>query len=206
MQLQQLPAAPTISAPSEYATSGAARGGISASNFLGPTYANPYYQGIRSQAVLSNSVPGGFGTPLFGTTGGGAGGGNIGSATGAAGGAGGAGGRGGTALGGGRLGGTGTGQDPGGVIVPLPVQIAYPAVAQFQVPVVVPALQADLRGVIDRTTAIANPAGVQIVMDGRTVVLRGAVRDRDEARLAEGLVRLTPGVGVVRNELTYPGK
>jgi osmotically-inducible protein OsmY len=42
-------------------------------------------------------------------------------------------------------------------------------------------------------------------MDGSTVVLRGSVRDDHERRLAEALVRLTPGVRAVRNELTAPG-
>ena len=45
---------------------------------------------------------------------------------------------------------------------------------------------------------------VQVQVDGSAVVLRGAVRDGDEARLVEGLVRLTPGVGRVANELSYP--
>ncbi|MBX9579943.1 MAG: BON domain-containing protein [Gemmataceae bacterium] len=86
--------------------------------------------------------------------------------------------------------------------------IAYPAQVRFAAPPVTPtAVQADLRGVIDRTptSMLANPAGVQVqVADGNTVVLRGAVRDEDEARLVEGLVRLTPGVRGIKNELSYP--
>ena len=96
--------------------------------------------------------------------------------------------------------------DPGGQIVALPRQIAYPAVARFTAPLpTTTAVQADLRGMLDRSTAIANPAGVQVAMgtDG-AVVLRGAVRDEDEARTVEGMVRLTPGVRAVKNELTFP--
>ena len=44
--------------------------------------------------------------------------------------------------------------------------------------------------------------GIQVVMDGPVVVLRGTVGDRDERLLAEDIIRLTPGVRDVRNQLT----
>ena len=43
---------------------------------------------------------------------------------------------------------------------------------------------------------------VHVLMDGQAVVLRGQVADDDERRLVENMVKLTPGVNQVRNELT----
>jgi hypothetical protein len=91
-----------------------------------------------------------------------------------------------------------------GILIPLPVQIAYTAQMQFPTPPVAPArLQADLRGVLN-TGGLATPQAVQIVMSGNNVILRGTVKDDDERRLVEGLVRITPGVGAIVNELTHP--
>src|SRR5256885_7103062 len=52
----------------------------------------------------------------------------------------------------------------------------------------------------------SNPRGIEVVSDGAVVVLRGAVRDEDEARLAENMIRLTPGVRDVKNELKFPDR
>jgi osmotically-inducible protein OsmY len=70
----------------------------------------------------------------------------------------------------------------------------------------VPQLQSDLRSAIARipNDLVANPAGVQVMVDGRTVTLRGAVQDEEEAHTIVGLVRLTPGVGAIKNELAFP--
>jgi hypothetical protein len=143
----------------------------------------------------------GFGgaTGFGGTTG--LGGGRIG--LGGLGGAGGLGGR--TGLGGfGGAGMTNTAQ-----VVPLSRQISY--TATLRVPQAAPAavasrIQTEARAVIDRSSAIANPAGVQVATDGPVVVLRGSARDEDEARLIENMIRLTPGVRDVRNELQFPGQ
>lgn len=155
------------------------------SNVFASFYANPYAMGLSSSAGA-----GGFGQPTFGTT-----------ST--------------TTTGGGRTGATGTAGRTGGlnsnaanqsgILIPLPVQLAYSAQVQFPTPkVATPRLQADLRGIID-AGGLASPAGVQIVADANNnVTLRGTVKDDDEKRLAEGLVRLTPGVGTITNELTYP--
>ena len=52
---------------------------------------------------------------------------------------------------------------------------------------------------------LSNPAGVQVLTTpDNNVVLRGTVRDAREARLVEGMVRLTPGVAYIKNELTFP--
>ncbi len=179
---QSVEKAPIIYRPSYYANSKTNK--VQASNFLGPSYANPLAQGVLANARDANYSPGYLGAPTFGT------------ATGAT-----------ATTTTGRAGGTtATGQttDPGGQLVQLPRQIAYTAQLKFAVPPMpAPRLQADLRGVIDRARLTANPAGVQVLVDGNAVVLRGAVADGDEARLVEGLVRLTPGVGRISNELTY---
>jgi hypothetical protein len=209
--------APQLTAPSSNTTS--TNRSISTTNFLQQFYGNPYYQGTYTNNK-NNVQPGGFGQPSFGTTTtggrGGATGGQIGYAgTGTTGSASGVvspstsagGGRGGIGGGAGSAGGiTVNLTDPGGQIAPLARQIAYPAVSRFQPPAVVPnTVQLEVRGMLDRSTAIANPAAVQLAMaDGGTIVLRGAVRDRDEAHTVEGMVRLTPGVRSIRNELTYP--
>ena len=159
---------------------------------LGKTYGSVYYQGSVPSSV-PNGSPGGFGSTIYqstGTTGG----------------------RGATGTGqGGRAGAASSSvntSDPGGILVPLPRQIAYASQIHFKLPPgnPLPQLQSDLRGSIDRVpnTMLANPAGVQVELAGRTVVLRGSVRDQDESHLVEGLVRLTPGVGAIKNELTFP--
>ena len=64
-------------------------------------------------------------------------------------------------------------------------------------------LQTDLAGMIGRSTMIANPAGVQVITEGNTVTLRGTAKDADEARMIAGMVRMTPGVRAVNNELSF---
>lgn len=180
---------------------------LDASNFLSGYYANPYFQGQGS--AQTSQAPGGFGNPLF--SGGSLGGtgsarlNNRGGTTGAAGRTG----VGGTTGLGGRQGGLGGGlaNNNYGVMVPLPVQITYAAVADFPAPpVTTPQLQADLTGMVARSVGqIANPAGVKVfTAEGNTVILRGTVANDREARLVEGMVRLTPGVGYIKNELTFP--
>jgi hypothetical protein len=44
-------------------------------------------------------------------------------------------------------------------------------------------------------------SGIRVMSDGQRVVLRGRVRDANERRMAEGLLRISPGVGEVVNEL-----
>lgn len=158
-------------------------------NILGRFYASPLYQG-SNVSYVPNGSPGGFNAVTFAVTGGTGGG------------------RGGQAQGGAR-GGTGSvnSADPGGQIVQLPRQIAYTSQVQFKLPPgnPVPQLQSDLRGSIDRvpTSMLANPAGVKVeVVNERSVVLKGTVKDEEELRLVEGLVRLTPGVITIKNELT----
>jgi hypothetical protein len=170
-------AATPLTAPSKSPANNSA---VAASNFAFRNYyGNPFYQGVS----ITNS-PGGFGTAMYPASG---------AAT--------------NARGGARGGGLST-TDPGGQIAGLPRQIAYAAQVQFKLPGgnAMPQLQSDLRGAIDRlpNTMLANPAAVKIDVDGRNVILRGTVRDEDEMHLIEGLVRLTPGVRAITNELTLP--
>ncbi|WP_439625830.1 BON domain-containing protein [Gemmata sp.] len=199
-QLQTMQPAPTLAPPSGQNTSS-----LDPTNFLSGYYANPYYQGLISSQV--NQAPGGFGQILMGTGGSGARGTNR-TNLGAGGGmattsrATGAGGR-----AGGGLGGTAASSNYG-VMVPMPVQLTYAAVADFSAPsVAAPQLQSDLSAMVQRSLGtLSNPAGVQVLTTAdNNVVLRGAVRDAREARLVEGMVRLTPGVAYIKNELTFPG-
>lgn len=165
------------------------RSSLSAANLLGSRYVSPLYQG-SNWTYVPNGAPGGFGTVTFPTTGGTAGGRGT-QAAGAQGGRGGA----------------GSLADPGGQIVPLPKQIAYSSQVQFKLPPgnPVPQLLSDLRGSIDRvpTNMLTNPTGVKVeVVNERNVILKGTVKDEEELRLVEGLVRLTPGVISIKNELT----
>lgn len=181
--------APNITAPSQNTAN--TNTAISPSNVFGATYANPYYQGRAGATV--DQAPGGFGAPLYTNTGAAGGGRTTTGATGQ----------------GGRAGGgfgTNSSQDPGGVLVPLPRQISYSSQIQFKSPPIVQgALFTDIRGTLDRSTFLSNPRGVDVtVAEGNVVVLRGQAADPDEARAIEGMVRLTPGVRDVRNELTVP--
>jgi hypothetical protein len=60
-------------------------------------------------------------------------------------------------------------------------------------------LLTDVQGVLARSSDLPKTLGV--ALDGQTVVLRGQVADADQRRLAENLVKLTPGVQAVRNEV-----
>jgi hypothetical protein len=62
----------------------------------------------------------------------------------------------------------------------------------------------DLQQVFTRSTAFIAPGGVNVALDGQVIVLRGRVANDDEKRLAENMLRLTPGVRQVRNELEVP--
>ncbi len=174
---------------------GNARSSQDASNPFAGFYANPLYAGRAGQGGPS-VAPGGFGTPLYTltSTGTAAGGRGATGRTGAAGlGATGMGGRGG-------LGGT----NQSGIVVPIPVQINYAAQIRFRTPPTAPAnIQGDIRNTLDNSSLIADGRSVQVITDAQNnVTLRGVVRDEEEARIIEGVVRLTPGVRVIQNELT----
>jgi hypothetical protein len=83
--------------------------------------------------------------------------------------------------------------------------IAYGTPFGFAPPTVAPAgaLQTKLTTVFQGTSMLPPNTNFQIAIDGGgTVVLRGQVASESERRLAEGMVRLEPGVRNVRNLIT----
>jgi hypothetical protein len=63
------------------------------------------------------------------------------------------------------------------------------------------AIRGDLQAIIDRSSRLPSRSRIRVVTDGEVIILRGQVRDQRERRLAEAVIRLTPGVREVRNEL-----
>ena len=204
-------ATPVIGGVTTPATSGT---GVDSSNILGGYYASPYYQG-RAGAT-NTTAPGGFGQTLYSTSGSsnafsGSGtgttrtsstasrtgntSGTTGNRTGGT-----------TGMGGNTgFGGANSANSQSGIVIALPRQISYTATLNFPTPKFTPTqVQADLRGVLDRSSMLTNSRGIELVADGQVVVLRGNVPTGDEARLVEGMIRLTPGVRDVRNELKFP--
>ena len=220
---QQALQAPVFAAPSP---STAASSVLTASNVFGRYYNNPYYQGRASTASsTSTNTPGGFGAALYPTTGAGAS--NTGSGTTAAGGrtggttAGTAGAFGGstTGFGGntgvaagraGQQGGFGntananSNQQNNGLSTGR--QIAYTATLKFAAPSMpAPQMQIDLRSMLDTSIGLADAKNVSVTAaEGGLIVLKGTAKDEDEAKLIEGMIRLTPGVRSVQNELKFP--
>jgi hypothetical protein len=62
-----------------------------------------------------------------------------------------------------------------------------------------------VRGVIERSTYVPSKANIQVTVQGTTVQLQGQVASDKERRLVEGMVRTTPGVRDVVNQLTVAG-
>jgi hypothetical protein len=172
-------------------------GGVSSSNPFASYYADPKAAGLSLSGVSRRST---FGNPLFAnvnptTTSSGLGStglsGNMGLVGSGAGfpGLGSTGG-----YGSGAYGGTGT----SGVRVPP----KYSAALNFSPNTTASSgLQANLQRMVSQSAALQSSRAIQVALDGSTVVLRGWAADDHDRRLAEGMVRLTPGVRDVRNEL-----
>ncbi len=62
-------------------------------------------------------------------------------------------------------------------------------------------MRTEVAQVVARSSALPSRGNINVVMEDDVVVLRGAVVSERERRFAEGLVRTTPGVREVRNEL-----
>jgi hypothetical protein len=175
----------------------AGRPGVGSGTTTGPTSGNPfqaYYGNPLAMGVL-NATDSSFGSPIynmtgFSTTGGLTGTGLGGTAalrTGLTGSAGGL-----NAL-------SGIGGSSIGVRRALPYFTTLgfarrPALAPLQV-------RTDLRLTLARSTVLRSRDNIDVLMDGTTVVLRGQVADERERRLAENMLRLSPGVRDIRNEL-----
>lgn len=73
----------------------------------------------------------------------------------------------------------------------------------MEVPVTVPVkMQFDLQEILARSTALSTRSQVKVAVKENVVILQGNVASAKERRLAEGLMRLTPGVREVDNQLT----
>jgi BON domain len=79
---------------------------------------------------------------------------------------------------------------------------AYSLTLDFEAPRLPPPsqMQVNLQGMLARSSSLAG-ASIRVAINGPTVVLRGTVSNDRERRLAENMIRLTPGVRDVRNEL-----
>jgi hypothetical protein len=78
----------------------------------------------------------------------------------------------------------------------------YITVLGFDRPETIPTeFQSNLQEVVARSNRLPSNATIRVMLDGNTVVLRGSVADERERRMAENLIRLSPGVREVRNEL-----
>jgi hypothetical protein len=73
---------------------------------------------------------------------------------------------------------------------------------EFPLPVRIPTqMTANLRNVLDRSTQLRSQGSIQLRVENEVVVLTGTVANDRERRLAENLIRLSPGVADVVNEL-----
>lgn len=149
--------------------------GVATSNIFSAYYANPFTAG------MTNSTGKTFGAPLYTIT----------ATTGLLGGA--------TATLGtsSTFGPSGTNPSYFGRRSPT-----YITVLGFDPPETLPnELQAKLQQVVARSSKLPSSPTIRVVFDGNIVVLRGMVANDRERRMAENIIRLSPGVRHVRNEL-----
>jgi hypothetical protein len=66
-------------------------------------------------------------------------------------------------------------------------------------------IQSEVRGVLARSASLSPNRDIRVTLEGPAVVLRGTVPSEQDRRLAEALVRLTPGVHEVQNKLEVAG-
>jgi osmotically-inducible protein OsmY len=62
-------------------------------------------------------------------------------------------------------------------------------------------VESELRDILARSSSLSNPSGIDVSVEDRVVTIRGKVASDDERQLAEGLLRLAPGVRAVNNQL-----
>ena len=63
-------------------------------------------------------------------------------------------------------------------------------------------MQADARDAIARSSMLKNKDNINVGVNGTVVTLSGTVNSETERSVAEGMVRMTPGVGDVLNNRT----
>lgn len=64
----------------------------------------------------------------------------------------------------------------------------------------------DLQDVVDRSSRLPSAGSIRVSTAGEAVVLNGTVQSEKERRIAEIMLRMTPGVREVRNQLQVPGR
>ena len=188
---------------------GTSTGGSDQSNFLSKTYSNPLYMGrysatsttgIGAGAGTSTGTSsttaantnlngiGGFGQPSLGASTGGAAGGRLGGTAGVS-----------TNAGRGGQSGLNSGQNNQSQAA---TRIAYSATLKFAAsPKPTAEVELALREVLQRSSGLSNPGAIDVSIVDKTVTIRGKVANDDERTLAEGLIRLSPGVREVKNQL-----
>src|SRR5262249_830558 len=62
-------------------------------------------------------------------------------------------------------------------------------------------LRNEAQNVLARSRAVTLRDSIRVKADGQTLVLEGRVRSEQEKRLAENMVRLTPGARSIQNNL-----
>jgi hypothetical protein len=169
-------------------------GGFSGGNSSGVSRSNPfasYYTNPLQPGVSGGNGRAAFGTPLYGnTTTTNTGAGTLGNrAAGTGFGAGGSG-AGGSAIGNGSTSARAPRYSAGiDLVPPRPI-----AAGVGRAP-------ADVVQILARSPVLGSERNIQASMDGGVLVLKGTVANEYDRRLAEGMVRLSPGVYDVRNEL-----
>lgn len=170
------------------------------SNIFAKTFGNPMgttFAGVITPPILPSGpslseINKAFGQPLYSTTTGGAG---VGGGT--------------RGIGTGGLGqGQGQGSSTNNSFNTVGIRRApaFATVLSPDLPLVkhVPAeVHAELVRTLETSTFLKEK-NIQVAMEGGLVVLKGLVANDRERRIAEGFVRMTPGVREVRNELIVP--
>jgi hypothetical protein len=169
------------------ATSAARFAGVASSNPFGSYYSNPLAAGVSSTGTAARS----FGSPLYTIA-------NTSSQL--------TGGVGSASIMTGSLSNSG-GYSSSSMYRPTYSVSDAPAIYR-PTPIIVTPLQprADLQQVLTRSSALSSKDSLQVMSNGRIIVLRGTVVSEHDRQVAEGLVRLSPGVSDVLNEITVqPG-
>jgi hypothetical protein len=162
--------------PNLYGSAGLLYPNIAANYLYGTNYTNPALLGLANQAGLSSpyyAVPG-QGADVIGTF-----------STSPVG------------LAGGTYGATTTFTPPPASPVPFTFGALSPRPTMRSPEVA----RQDLQDVLAHSSSLPSKDRIQVAMQGEVIVLRGAVADDHERQLAELLIRLSPGVHDVRNDL-----
>jgi hypothetical protein len=62
-------------------------------------------------------------------------------------------------------------------------------------------LRTEAESILARSSALSMKDTIRVRTDGQTLVLQGQVRSAQEKRLVENMIRLTPGVHSIQNNL-----